>query len=198
MGRIRRQLIISELLSGGLIPSQERLRVLLAERGIEATQATLSRDLREMGVAKGPAGYVLLGQSYEPAPKADVARDGSVLSESLDRVMGEYVISAVCAGNLVVLKTPPGHAQIVAVELDRRPPHGVAGTVAGDDTIFVACISERIAEMFRERARPAGQVASTQQDRAGIHPGEEPDEELSGSDLNGTDEAQPEQFGGGS
>lgn len=182
MGRARRQQLISDLLSREMVPSQERLRVLLAERGIEATQATLSRDLREMGVVKGPAGYVLLGQAYEVVqPAADPARDGSVIAESLDRVMGEYVVSAVRAGNLVVLKTPPGHAQIVAVELDRRTPHGIAGTVAGDDTIFVACISERIAEAFCERASPMGRSAQ---------PSAEPMQTM-------TEVVDPDRFGGG-
>lgn len=153
MGRTARQQIIAKLLSSEAIPSQERLRTLLAERGIEATQATISRDLRELGVVKGPGGYVLLGAALEYIPSDEQSGNTIVISDILDRVLDEYVVSAVQAGNIVVLKTPPGHAQVVAVELDRRPPAGIAGTVAGDDTIFVACISEPIAQAFVQRAR---------------------------------------------
>lgn len=155
MSRPERHTLIAELLASGPISSQEELRLLLAERGIEVTQATLSRDLRELGVVKGPAGYVLLGPvgRSSGASSGGTARPVSPIAGALDRVLGDYSRSAAQAGNLVVLKTGAGHAQVVAIELDRRPPQGVVGTVAGDDTIFVACVDAETAAALVERVR---------------------------------------------
>jgi len=96
------------------------------------TQPTLSRDVRELGLAKGPAGYVLPG---DLAPVALFAPRGE---EKLDHLLRDSVIFADGAGNLVVLKTPPAAAQPVASALDATPPEDCLGTIGGDDTIFVA------------------------------------------------------------
>lgn len=161
MSRDRRHQMISQILASEGVHSQDHLRMLLAERGLETTQATLSRDLRELGVVKGPGGYSM-ADSWVSSSNNGTSDTGSEnpVARALDRVLEASILSVVRAGHLVVLKTPPGHAQVVAVEFDRRPPEGVAGTVAGDDTIFVACATETSAEALAERVR----------DRAGLNP----------------------------
>jgi transcriptional regulator of arginine metabolism len=146
-GPARRQARIRDLLERGPVASQEQLQSLLAKDGLRATQATISRDLRELGVVKGPDGYVL--PSNQQRSRAGPA--------SLQRALAAYLVSAKAAGVLVVLKTGPGHAQVIALELDRLPPEGVLGTIAGDDTIFVAAEStkraQELAADLREAAR---------------------------------------------
>ncbi|MEN0019623.1 MAG: arginine repressor [Planctomycetota bacterium] len=143
MSRRTRHAIITELLGLGPIASQEALRQRLAERGIEVTQATLSRDLRDLGVVKGPRGYVMLSavDTLAPGvlPDPELLHGPGGVSQVLKQTLTDMLVAVRLAGNLVVFKTAAGHAQVVAVEIDRRPPAGVLGTVAGDDTIFVAC-----------------------------------------------------------
>ncbi|MEM1331436.1 MAG: arginine repressor [Planctomycetota bacterium] len=144
--RARRQQRIASLIGERRIASQAELLDALAEDGIAATQATLSRDLRDLGVVKGPGGYALLGRAHEAlevagpdaggVSTADVA--SAELTPRVESVVATYALSAATAGNLVVVKTGPGLAQLVALEFDRQPPHGVVGTIAGDDTVFVA------------------------------------------------------------
>lgn len=107
---------------------------MLRRDGIEATQATLSRDLRELGVLKGPAGYTLPSEGGQRA-------GGRELREAA----AAYLLSVQPAGNLVVLRTGPGQASALALEVDRCGFDGVVGTVAGDDTIFIAAKSARLA-----------------------------------------------------
>jgi transcriptional regulator of arginine metabolism len=114
--------------------SQDELAAMLRREGIEATQATLSRDLRDLGVLKGPDGYTLPSDAAQRAP-------GRELRESA----AAYLLSALPAGNIVVLRTGPGQASALALEVDRSGIDGVVGTVAGDDTIFVAAKSPRLA-----------------------------------------------------
>lgn len=148
--------MIAQLLAAEEVPSQDRLRALLADRGLEATQATLSRDLREMGVVKGPRGYTLSDPWSQPESRpSNHHPDDQRAVRALNRVLSASILSAEQAGTLVVLKTPPGHAQLVAVELDRRPPTGVVGTVGGDDTIFVACSSTDAAKTLLGQLREA-------------------------------------------
>jgi len=117
--------------------NQRELARQLAERGIRTTQATLSRDLAEIGVVKSAAGYSLPANgSHLPAPSpAEAARPG--LSMAIRRLL----ISAQSAGTLVVIHTPPGQASALAIELDRIELPGKIGTIAGDDCILVACTS---------------------------------------------------------
>ncbi len=148
--------MIAQLLAAEEVPSQDRLRALLANRGLEATQATLSRDLREMGVVKGPRGYSLGGPWSQPESRpTNQHADEQQAGRTLNRVLSASILSAEQAGTLVILKTPPGHAQLVAVELDQRPPTGVVGTVGGDDTIFVACSSTDAAKTLLVLLRKA-------------------------------------------
>ena len=112
------------------VHSQEELLSILRKRGFKVTQPTLSRDVRELGLAKSPAGYVLPGDLASVTPIGAFKR--------LDQLLRDSVIFAEGAGNLVVLKTPPAAAQPVASALDATPPEDALGTVGGDDTIFVA------------------------------------------------------------
>jgi len=124
-----RQRAILEVIRGKRVHSQDELRQLLSDRGIEVTQATLSRDLRELRVAKLPRAE---GESYYVAtPEDDVA------SPNLERLLPHLMVSADGVGNLVVIKTLVGGAQAVAEAIDMEEWPEVLGTLAGDDTILV-------------------------------------------------------------
>ena len=131
MEKQQRHRLITRLVAGGAVRSQEHLRDLLAEQSVRATQGTLSRDLRELGVVKGPGGYTM--------PSSTPARSHVELGDTLARTTKSIEI----AGSLVVLHTEPGNAGALAVQLDAAPPSGVVGTIAGDDTIFIATRSSR-------------------------------------------------------
>jgi transcriptional regulator of arginine metabolism len=136
MTRTARQGRIVEMVSQRAVRSQSELAKLLAAEGIEVTQATLSRDLDELGAVKlrGPDGG---------APVYVIPEDGSPVrgvqggTTRLVRVLGELLVSTDFSGNLAVLRTPPGAAQFLASALDRAALHEVVGTIAGDDTILV-------------------------------------------------------------
>ncbi|TVS04564.1 MAG: hypothetical protein EA423_07465 [Phycisphaerales bacterium] len=149
MTRAARHSVILELVGSGIVSNQEQLQEMLAERGLLVTQPTLSRDLRTLGVFKGPMGYRL----PEHAPKAFSDRP------MLRSVLKGFVTRIECAGNLVILRTGPGHAQIVGLELDRTPLDGVFGTLAGDDTIFIAMRDQSSAMCLRDRLRVLSEMA---------------------------------------
>ena len=129
----QRQRMIGDWLRTHRVGSQEELVARLGLAGIAATQATVSRDLDEIGAVKlrrdGAIRYVLPEQ-VEPVQSAAM----------LDRLLAEWVIDIVEANGLVVLRTPPGSANLVANALDAAALEGVAGTIAGDDTIFIALV----------------------------------------------------------
>jgi transcriptional regulator of arginine metabolism len=143
--------MIAGLLSEFPVTNQPQLVELLAERGVEATQATVSRDLEEVGAVKvrlpGSARPVYAIAEPEQAPPVPV--------DHLRRVLGEWVVDVVSSANLVVIRTPPGSAHVVASAIDRTRVEGVIGTVAGDDTILViadettdgATLAKQFAEM---------------------------------------------------
>jgi transcriptional regulator of arginine metabolism len=149
MSKAQRQHRIVQLLEDRSITSQAELVGLLTKEGIGATQATISRDLVELGVAKvrGANGHRTLARTTPGAPQ----------TEHLRRVLAEWVVEVACAGPLVVVKTPPGCAHVVASALDRGALPAALGTVAGDDTIFVA-VDERVggATMAAELRELAG------------------------------------------
>jgi|SRR5581483_1784876 len=119
------------------VHSQDELLSILRKRGVRVTQPTLSRDIRELGLAKTPGGYVVPGDLASVAPIVPfTARE--VREERLEHLLRDSIIFAEAAGNLVVLKTPAAAAQPVASALDATPPQDALGTVGGDDTIFVA------------------------------------------------------------
>jgi transcriptional regulator of arginine metabolism len=129
-----RQHRITKLLEKHSVASQPQLVELLARGGIQATQATVSRDLEEMGavLVRMPGGeraYAIPEHAWDrPAPE-----------EHLRRMLGEWVVEVNHSGNIVVLRTPPGSAHVVASALDRASLPDIIGTVAGDDTLMVVC-----------------------------------------------------------
>jgi transcriptional regulator of arginine metabolism len=132
-----RQVQITVILTRGSAPvrSQEELADRLGQRGIRVTQATLSRDLEELGAVRlrGPDGallYVLPGEPGSAGP-------GAGPSARLARLVGELLVSAEASANLVVLRTPAGAAQLLASVLDQADWPSVLGTVGGDDTVLV-------------------------------------------------------------
>jgi transcriptional regulator of arginine metabolism len=138
------------------VHSQEELQVLLKKRGFQVTQPTLSRDLKELGLAKTPSGYVA------PADLATVTQIAAFVpherrEERLHQLFRDLVKSADAAGNLVVIKTPPAAAQPVASALDAAELDDVVGTIGGDDTIFVAlATAPAAAHLSRHIQRIAG------------------------------------------
>lgn len=133
--KVQRQQAISKLIGKHAVTNQPQLVELLAARGIAATQATVSRDLEDLGAVKvrvpgGDTVYAI--PEYEPARIAP--------EDQLRRVMGEWVAEVRCSGDLVVLRTPPGCAHVVASALDRSGIGGLLGTVAGDDTLL--CVAD--------------------------------------------------------
>ncbi|HVM28076.1 MAG TPA: arginine repressor [Mycobacteriales bacterium] len=130
-----RQARIAELLSTQQVASQTELGRLLADAGVAVTQATLSRDLDELGAVKvrtaaGPAYSVPEENAPRPAsPETVDARVG--------RLLEELLVAVEATGPFVVLRTPPGGAHFLASTLDRAALPDVAGTVAGDDTVFL-------------------------------------------------------------
>ena len=152
----RRHQAIRELVGGGRVRSQSELAQLLRRRGISVAQPTLSRDVRELGLAKTPAGYAV-----PDGPRPAVAATGTA-SARLARALRAFALSVQAAASLVVVKTPPASAQPVARALDESAMPEIAGTIAGDDTVFVATPSERAA---RELARRLGALAATPERR---------------------------------
>jgi transcriptional regulator of arginine metabolism len=141
MDKIYRRTQILDLLRSEEIETQRDLRRKLARRGIHVTQATVSRDIEELGLVKTRTGY-------RPPEPAELAPP---LQPTLPVVLKEFLTDARQAANLVVLKTRPGNAHSVAVALDAQPWKEVVGTVAGDDTILVATPSPRQAAGIRKR-----------------------------------------------
>ncbi len=133
----QRQHRITKLLETKAVGSQGHLVDLLAGEGIEATQTTVSRDLEELGAVKvrlpgGETAYAL-----PELPSQQVAPE-----DHLRRVLGEWVVEVSWATNLVIVRTPPGSAHVVASALDRAGLADMLGTVAGDDTILVVATEE--------------------------------------------------------
>ncbi|OBJ71688.1 arginine repressor [Mycobacterium sp. 1274756.6] len=133
--RAGRQARIVALLAAGPVHSQGELAALLAAEGIEVTQATLSRDLEELGAVKlrGPEGGV--GGYVIPEDGNPMRLSGG--TERLCRLLGELLVGTDASGNTAVLRTPPGAADYLASAIDRAALPYVVGTIAGDDTIFV-------------------------------------------------------------
>ncbi len=134
LGKPQRQHRVAKLLEDQAVSSQAQLVELLAADGIVATQATVSRDLEELGAVKiripgGATAYAI----------PEHAKDSRAPDDHLRRVMGEFVVDVAWSGNIVILRSPPGSAHVVGSALDRAGLPNVLGTVAGDDTIMVVC-----------------------------------------------------------
>lgn len=152
MTKTQRQHRIAEILTSTTVTSQAQLVDLLRVDGFAATQATVSRDLVELGVVKIRANG---GVRTLALPIA--ANSHRAPPEHLRRVLSDWVVDVSSSGPLVVVKTPPGCAHVVASALDRGVIDGTLGTVAGDDTIFVV-VDERLggAAMARKLRESAG------------------------------------------
>src|SRR5579872_712016 len=141
MSKIARQKMILELLEAGRIGSQDELRRALARHELKVTQATLSRDIHEIGLVKTAEGYALPQGELIPEP----------LSPPLERMIREFVLEVRVAQNLLVLKASPGTAQPVAVALDSEGWLEVVGTVAGDDTVLIITPDKRKSRALAHR-----------------------------------------------
>jgi transcriptional regulator of arginine metabolism len=151
MGKPQRQHLIGRLIEQHAVHNQAQLVDLLADEGVVATQATVSRDLDDLGAIKvrvpgGETAYAI------PAlPKEQRAPE-----DHLRRVFGDWVVEVATSGNLVVLRTPPGSAHVVGSALDRAGLPEVIGTVAGDDTLIVVAAEgvpgERLGEALSDLA----------------------------------------------
>jgi transcriptional regulator of arginine metabolism len=131
---------IRELLSDGPVLNQDELRRKLLRRGIDVTQATLSRDIHDLQLYKGPHGYAL--------PNGGAADDDL---PSLDSVFANFGLTVRQAINQLVLRTTTGSAQPVAAALDHEHLPEVLGTIAGDDTILIICQDQKHASRLRQR-----------------------------------------------
>ena len=135
--RAGRQARVVAILSSAPVRSQSELAALLADEGIDVTQATLSRDLEELGAVKlrgadGGVGVYVVPEDGSPV------RGVSGGTARLSRLLGELLVSVDSSANLAVLRTPPGAADYLASAIDRAALPYVVGTIAGDDTLFVA------------------------------------------------------------
>ena len=137
MTKTQRQHKIARLLESHAVTSQSQLVELLGGEGVVATQATVSRDLEELGAVKVrvPGGETVY--AIPELPKERVAPE-----DHLRRVLGDWAVEVSSSGNLVVLRTPPGSAHVVASALDRAGLPDIVGTVAGDDTLIVVAAEQ--------------------------------------------------------
>jgi transcriptional regulator of arginine metabolism len=140
LGKVARQARIVELVATHPVTSQGELATLLAADGVAVTQATLSRDLDELGAVKvrtpagGPSAYWVPEDGGAPPPPTFTV--GGPLAKVM-RLLGELMVSAESSANLAVLRTPPGAAHFLASALDRSGLADVIGTIAGDDTVLL-------------------------------------------------------------
>jgi transcriptional regulator of arginine metabolism len=142
--------VIAELLRDETIASQEEVTERLSRAGFDVTQATISRDLDQLGAVKVKKGGSLRYRLPEEIGDSDWA------AARLGRILAEWVLAIEPAGNLIVMRTPPGSAHLVGLALDQARLPEVAGTICGDDTLFVACKdgreTERLADALRKLA----------------------------------------------
>jgi transcriptional regulator of arginine metabolism len=141
-----RQRRIVALIRKDSVTSQNELVKLLRGAGFPATQATVSRDLEELGAVKvrreGKVAYALPGES----PTIP-------LGDAVGRMLRDSVLGLEVANQLMLVKTPPGHAAMVASALDRSGIEGIAGTIAGDDTVLVVCKTGVLPRRIERRIR---------------------------------------------
>ena len=140
MKKIRQKAIV-DLVRDGEIASQEELLGALLARKIDVSQSTLSRDIQELGLAKS-------GGVYTIAVEAPRSTD-----EVIRRTFREFLTDVAIAQNIVVLKSGPGHASTISRAIDEADWSEIVGTIAGDDTVFVAVRSERDSKRVADRIR---------------------------------------------
>jgi transcriptional regulator of arginine metabolism len=138
MNKSYRQGQILKLIRAKTLHTQEELARALRSIGIPATQVTLSRDIRELGLVKTADGYVPAGEVAGNAP-------------DIEAVVREFVLDIRVAQNLLVLRTAPGNANSVGVALDKIDWPEIAGTIAGDDTVLVVALDGKAAQSLSEK-----------------------------------------------
>ncbi|HYT71104.1 MAG TPA: hypothetical protein VEK78_06945 [Gemmatimonadales bacterium] len=144
--KTRRHTAILKIVRSATVASQERLRELLRAEGFDVTQATLSRDIRELGLAKvaAPDG----GSHYAPPPES-----GGAIQPHLEQLLPAVLVSMDGVGPLLVVKTPAGGAQALALAIDGVGWEEIIGTIAGDDAILVIGKSERARRAVQARLK---------------------------------------------
>jgi transcriptional regulator of arginine metabolism len=143
--KTRRLTAIRQIVDHEPVHSQEALRKRLRTMGFDVTQATLSRDIKELGLVKRASDGAYQGagvNAHAPATPAAAA-------VALARALAEFLLGIDVAQQLVVLKTGPGQAQLLAIAVDRAQLPDIVGTIAGDDTILVICRDPRCAQNAR-------------------------------------------------
>ncbi|NKX49909.1 arginine repressor [Arthrobacter deserti] len=135
-----RQARITAILTGQSVRSQAELAALLAADGVQVTQATLSRDLVELGAVRvrgvdGALVYAIPSEGGERSPQSGVTQE--ILDARLAKLCADLLVTAEASGNLVVLRTPPGAASFLALAIDHSVMPSVLGTIAGDDTVLL-------------------------------------------------------------
>jgi transcriptional regulator of arginine metabolism len=165
-----RQARIAALLTATPVHSQTELGRLLADEGIEVTQATLSRDLEEIGAMKvrrtGIGTVYAVSEAEFPGPALRALSDPG--ESRFSRLAAELLVSVEASANLAVARTPPGGAHLLASAIDRAGLPEVLGTVAGDDTVLIvtrdptggAQFADRLMHMVGGRAGPEGAAKS--------------------------------------
>ena len=148
MSKSQRQYLLAKILQEQSVSSQAKLVQLLTSAGVDVTQATLSRDLEELGAVKV---RVPVGDSVYAIPDNPTERVLPV--DYLRRVLGEWLVEVSVSNNIVVLKTPPGSAHVVASAVDRAGLSEIIGTVAGDDTVLLVAASDTTGEKVSEKLK---------------------------------------------
>ncbi|HEY0111681.1 MAG TPA: hypothetical protein VGB59_00870 [Allosphingosinicella sp.] len=152
--RARRQKAIADLIRAEPLGSQEEVTARLRDLGFAATQATVSRDLDSMGAIKVKRG----GATSYALP--DQIGDSDWAAGRLKRILAEWMLSVEAAGNLLVMRTPPGSAHLVGLALDQAKLEEVAGTICGDDTLFIALRDEVVPPAMANYFRKLSQESS--------------------------------------
>ena len=148
--KYQRHSAIRELVAHSLVSNQDELRRKLRRHGFEVTQATLSRDIHELRLSKGPGGYVLPNGNSSNGTATSVIDEGP---PTVTEMIESFGLRATQAMNQVVVRTVMGGAQPVAAALDREGWSEVVGTIAGDDTVLVICPDPRRAAEVEARLR---------------------------------------------
>lgn len=147
MPRAERIRDLVALLRSGRVTSQRDIVEELQRRGHEVTQATVSRDLKEVGAAR----FRVDGDLVYMLPDDVVRGAVPAMDAGLQRAMDEFALSIHLSGTMLVVQTPPGHAPLLARALDLSRTTGLVGTIAGDDTIFAAFDTAERADETRSR-----------------------------------------------
>ena len=143
MSKLTRQQLIRQVVEERPVPSQDDLRRALKKHGMSVTQATLSRDMRALGMFKTPVGYALPTNGHGT----------EAVLPSAARLIREFVLEIREAQNLLVVKTSVGSAQPVAAALDAEGWAEMVGSLAGDDTILIVCATKKSAGKLANRIR---------------------------------------------